>query len=180
MEADKNLHSASIKTYRCCIWCLSSFSQECTSHSFFSIKAGKDCLDQLLWLMLGREASALSLSAVAMKCWTGRAQQHSRKRVSYLEIILQKSLLRLKFLAGTFDPNPLRQQGNRLSSFRKTWQVSHIFEKQLIFFFKLHMTGTIKRIHLDPFYDGHKTTYSTSGILDILLRNKSDSLLQST
>lgn len=178
MESDKNLHSASIKTYRCCIWCLSSFSQEHTSHSFFSIKAGKDCLDQLLWLMLWREASALSLSAIAMTCWTGRAQQHSRKRVSYLEIILQKSLLGLKFLAGAFHPNPLREQGNGLSSSGKAWQVLRIFEKQLkFFFFNLHMTGAIKRIHLVTFYVGHKPTYSTSNILDIHLRNRPGSHL---
>lgn len=148
MEADKHLHSVSIKTYRCCIWCLNSFSQERTSHSFFSIKAGKDCLDQPRWLMVGREPFTLPLSALTMKCWTGRAQRHSRKRVSYLEIILQKSLLRLKFLARDFRLNPLGQQGNGLSSFGRTRQVLHIFEKQL-FNFNFYFLLPNYRNHID-------------------------------
>lgn len=118
--------------------------------------------------MVGREAFTLSLSAVTMKCWTGRAQQHSRKRVSYLEIILQKSLLRLKFLAGTFHPNPLGQQGSGLLSFSKTWQLSHVFEKQFKSFWKsqwqvLYQYKMKQKSSLF-FYDEHKPTYSTSGI----------------
>lgn len=50
-----------------------------------------------------------------MKCGMGRAQRHGRKRISYLEIILQESL-KTGFLGKGVSQSPLKALGREFSS----------------------------------------------------------------